>query len=300
VDGATIAIPEVSTNEVSNVPKNSENPLKKSLVFSIEEGHIFGDGLELDLLPMELWDLILSFCDDATTAKIIPRICKVLYNVTSADSIFWKAKSKAKNVGTEKPATQTWKRFYFSDNIKLFPLLGFEIGNATYAELLKAEGATANASGDSRYVTLQKHNFWVEHGEPGRFTFMYIVRNIYPIPETWEAQGVTWKKSFNEYKAFFKRWPGNYVVTETPHNKEFMGKECFTARVSSIAQDNGMLYQLDMQFGYAEGKEDSEGTLYSISITSANAYNGGTSSSYRPRYEKRIIRDAPEKGEYYI
>lgn len=114
VDGATVAIPEVSTNEVSNVTKNSENPLKKSLVFSIEEGHIFGDGLELDLLPMELWDLILSFCDDATTAKIIPRICKVLYNVTSADSIFWKAKSKAKNVGTEKPATQTWKRFYFS------------------------------------------------------------------------------------------------------------------------------------------------------------------------------------------
>jgi hypothetical protein len=72
---------------------------------------------------------------------------------------------------------------FAADNIKLFPLLGFEIGNATYAELLKAEGATANASGDSRYVTLQKHNFWVEHGEPGRFTFMYIVRNIYPIPE---------------------------------------------------------------------------------------------------------------------
>jgi hypothetical protein len=71
---------------------------------------------------------------------------------------------------------------------------------------------------------------------------------------TWEAQGITWKKSFNEYKAFFKRWPGNYVVTEIPHNKEFMGKECFTARISSIAQDNGMLYQLDMQFGYAEGE----------------------------------------------
>ena len=61
--------------------------------------------------------------------------------------------------------------------------MGFEIGNATYNELLKAKGATANVSGQSRYVTIDKHNFWVEHAPSDKFTFMYIVRGIYPIPE---------------------------------------------------------------------------------------------------------------------
>ena len=243
VDGAEVSPKQPEELVTTNNNNSSDRKqLKKSLVFSIEEGHVFGDGLELDLLPIELWDMILSFCDDNTTSRIIPLICKVLYNVTSADSAFWKFKSKQKHNYEDKPSNQTWKRFYFSgksynniirqistftvtiflcilarnsslrcpllilfithneqssqlklflltntpfylDNIKLFPLMGFEIGNATYAELLKTNGAVANTSGSSRYVTTQRHNFWVETAEPGKFTFMYIVRNIYPMPE---------------------------------------------------------------------------------------------------------------------
>jgi hypothetical protein len=63
----------------------------------------------------------------------------------------------------------------------MFPLLGHLIGEATYDQLLRHTGATAGTSGSSRYVTIDKHNFWVD--DKGIFTHMYIARGIYPIPK---------------------------------------------------------------------------------------------------------------------
>ncbi len=62
----------------------------------------------------------------------------------------------------------------------MFPLLGFVIGSSTYKQLTDHPGSTAGNSGQSRYVTIEKHNFWVN--EQSIFTHMYIARGIYPIP----------------------------------------------------------------------------------------------------------------------
>lgn len=123
----------------SSIP-NTDNPLKKSLIFRFEDGHVFGDGLELDSLPMELWELILSFCEDDILAVNIPRVCKVLYNVTNADSSFWRTKCKDK-FGSEfimQPAEEAWKRLYFTGNIYAYILL-FNLCKTYYENQLNLE-----------------------------------------------------------------------------------------------------------------------------------------------------------------
>ncbi len=63
-------------------------------------------------LPLELWELILSLCDDKALAIHAPRVCKVFNSLSSEDSAVWKLKCKLKS-NKEKPADKSWKRFYF-------------------------------------------------------------------------------------------------------------------------------------------------------------------------------------------
>jgi hypothetical protein len=79
-----------------------------------KENHIFTDFLELerDLLPSELFVLILSFVELKTICIVISQVCKALFNEVSANSTFWQAKVKAEKPVQQKRDEQTWKQFY--------------------------------------------------------------------------------------------------------------------------------------------------------------------------------------------
>lgn len=69
----------------------------------------------------------------------------------------------------------------------------------------------------------------------------------------WEDCGLVWSKSWNEYKIFLKRWNGNYKVTTQPYYKDFMDRKWFTAKIMSIAKQEGdVLYKIELDFS-AEG-----------------------------------------------
>jgi hypothetical protein len=177
----------------------------------------------------------------------------------------------------------------FIVQFKMFPLLGHLIGEATYDQLLRHPGATAGTSGSSRYVTIDKHNFWVD--DKGIFTHMYIARGIYPIQKEWEDFGITWNRSWLDYKDLFKRWNGNFKVEVAPHYRMFQEKPCFSARLTTVARHSeNSHYLIDLNFNYHEGVESSQNTLYSISISSHNYI---AASNYKKIYDAGNIVDKP-------
>eukprot|EP00029_Vermamoeba_vermiformis_P012435 TRINITY_DN7250_c0_g1_i1.p1 TRINITY_DN7250_c0_g1~~TRINITY_DN7250_c0_g1_i1.p1 ORF type:complete len:278 (-),score=34.05 TRINITY_DN7250_c0_g1_i1:13-771(-) len=242
----------------------------------------------MEALPVEIWELIFSFCDDKSLAVAVPRLCKFSRELAGPNSGVWRMKCLAKGI-TDRSEKITFKRRYFATSFKMFPLLGHFIGLATYDELKNHPGATCGSSGQSRYVTIEKHNFWVD--DKGLFTHMYIARGIYPLPKEWEDFGITWNRSWLDYKDLFKRWNGNFEVVTAPHYREFQNKPCFSARLTTVARDSDKVcYQVDLNFNYSEGQENSTNTLYSISIAAHN-YIG--SKNIQNVYEQQKIIDKP-------
>jgi hypothetical protein len=80
----------------------------------LKDDHIFEEHLELNFLPMEMFSLLLSFCDLHIIVNVIPQVCKALFNEVSANSGFWKMKAqREKPPGQRKLESQTWKQFCF-------------------------------------------------------------------------------------------------------------------------------------------------------------------------------------------
>jgi hypothetical protein len=81
----------------------------------------------------------------------------------------------------------------------------------------------------------------------------------------WIDQGLTFDISWLELKELLRKKVGNYKVTRKPHNSTFQDKECFSAQISTVVQEEIpgsrlFYYQMSFNFSYHVG------TLYSIII----------------------------------
>jgi hypothetical protein len=216
-------------------------------------------------LPIELWELILMNTDAKTLAIAVPRVCKLMNELSARDPIW-----KFKYVEEYKPDTApelkddlTWKKMYFRGKSILFPLYGVYIGKTTKAQLK----ARSDAKDNGDYFTLEDINFWM-HSHPERDVFngMYIARGIYIIPPSWEKQGITWKRSYDKYKKLLKQLLGNVSEPYAPRHREWQGQQCFQGELTSIASEGGVQYEIKFGFDYTPGDSKAHNTLYNISV----------------------------------
>jgi hypothetical protein len=63
-------------------------------------------------------------------------------------------------------------------------LYGSSIGISTETELLRAKGAKIGTTGQTRFVTINDTNFWLQPGgsADSKFYFMHLIRDAYPQP----------------------------------------------------------------------------------------------------------------------
>jgi hypothetical protein len=122
----------------------------------LKDDHIFEEHLELNFLPMEMFSLLLSFCDLHIIVNVIPQVCKALFNEVSANSGFWKMKAqREKPPGQRKLESQTWIIIYIFDkleNLKLFPVFGLQIGETSLDEMQNHPDAVLYHQNGGQYI----------------------------------------------------------------------------------------------------------------------------------------------------
>eukprot|EP00029_Vermamoeba_vermiformis_P002817 TRINITY_DN1317_c0_g2_i2.p1 TRINITY_DN1317_c0_g2~~TRINITY_DN1317_c0_g2_i2.p1 ORF type:complete len:240 (+),score=2.58 TRINITY_DN1317_c0_g2_i2:66-722(+) len=209
----------------------------------------------METLPVEIVELILVACEAKVLALSVPRVSKLFKNLSGDNSTVWKAKCEQKYLNSNsKPSDPTWKRYYFAELLKLFPLYGFTIAKTTHKELLAAPKAVEGKSGQTIYVVYKSHNFWVDRGV---FNMMYLTKTS-PLPIEWTEQGLYWQLSYVQMKELLKKKVGNYQVTLVPCQTKFRGEDCFTASISSVVKQgegaDALYYGLEFDFSYAKAE----------------------------------------------
>lgn len=242
-------------------------------------------------MPLEILELILKQCEDEALALFLPGISKLFKYITEDNGALWRDKCFYKYSNEldviPKPSNKSWKQFYFSDRISvnLFPLHGFTIGRSTLEELSQVPNAIISTT-DPKYVLINGTNFWCSR-LTNRFNRMYLVCDYCDLPKAWEDCGLVWSKSWNEYKIFLKRWNGNYKVTTQPYYKYFMDRKWFTAKIMSIAKQEGdVLYKIELDFSAEGGTADTANALYSISLVGVNGQK-----EYEEQYHDQRIQE---------
>jgi hypothetical protein len=72
----------------------------------------------MELLPRELKEWILLFCDDDSLALSIPQVSKLYNTLLEDDGAIWKAKCSLKKKNEESNLTDlSWKQFYFTGKL---------------------------------------------------------------------------------------------------------------------------------------------------------------------------------------
>jgi hypothetical protein len=239
-------------------------------------------------LPSEIWTLIFSFAKGKSVARIVPQVCKQFKKLSSTEEL-WKSKCRMENMDwSVKPASESFKIFYFSYRLSLFPLYGIEIGITTRKELIEYEGAVKDE--EMEFVTIREVNFWFNGPNPV-LHMMYLVRNLYKMPEEWIAKGINYSRSWYDYIIFMRRRFKNCQITQEPHQKAFMDKgNCFFATAQSILKHKNIYYGIVFTFGYNTGDERSSDTLYSISIRIG--FSETETENYTKLYETNAITPA--------
>eukprot|EP00029_Vermamoeba_vermiformis_P002818 TRINITY_DN1317_c0_g2_i3.p1 TRINITY_DN1317_c0_g2~~TRINITY_DN1317_c0_g2_i3.p1 ORF type:complete len:240 (+),score=5.13 TRINITY_DN1317_c0_g2_i3:66-722(+) len=209
----------------------------------------------METLPVEIVELILVGCEAKPLAVSIPRVSKLFKNLSGDNSTVWKAKCEQKYLNSNsKPSDRTWKRYYFTEPLKLFPFYGFTIARTTHKELLATPNTVDRRQGSTIYVDYMSHNFWVFKGV---FNMLYLTFGD-TLPDEWKDQGIHWDISWVELTDLLKKKVGNYQVTLVPCQTKFRGEDCFTASISSVVKQgegaDALYYGLEFDFSYAKAE----------------------------------------------
>lgn len=80
--------------------------------------------LYFEELPLEVQERILICCDDKTLSASLPLVSSFIYNLTSAQSSFWREKCRDYYTDSDweiiddlKKLDETWKQFYTRSKI---------------------------------------------------------------------------------------------------------------------------------------------------------------------------------------
>ena len=146
----------------------------------------------------------------------------------------------------------------------LFPVDGVTLGKTTKTELSKL-GKKGSGSYAREYCVVKGYNVWFFKEKLAEQ--IYIVRNVYPIPEKWQALGMDYHRSYNDWIALARGAGWLVSVPEQPHLTEAKGVSTFNAKVKCYYRAGGLLYSVELQFDLGTGKTGSDqDTLYSVRV----------------------------------
>eukprot|EP00029_Vermamoeba_vermiformis_P010859 TRINITY_DN5820_c0_g1_i1.p1 TRINITY_DN5820_c0_g1~~TRINITY_DN5820_c0_g1_i1.p1 ORF type:complete len:250 (-),score=41.24 TRINITY_DN5820_c0_g1_i1:76-825(-) len=215
-------------------------------------------------LPRELWELIFALVDTTTLCIYVPLVSVFFHKQSFPNAALWRRKCQAVyGPAVVKPALLTWKQHYFAA-ADLFPYRGITLGVTTYAQLMTVPGAVTKLLEASKYVVIDDMSFWVYND------VCCSVNLSQRIPRRWALKGLTYGQSFNQYKALFTRWTGNYRVNERPRIKQLKKhKVQWSAELCTVGKsDLNTYYEIALRFfSINGGSEDRTDLLSSISIT---------------------------------
>lgn len=151
--------------------------------------------------------------------------------------------------------------------VSLFPLHGVTLGKTTINELKQLGTHSTMINGRTKepynLYEVKGVDFWYDRGVAHN---MYMP-NFKKIPDKWRAIGFSWRLSYQEWMALFKKLGYETVVTKPPKTGEYQGKPCFIAEIMAYYQWQGIQYSLQLDFNYNTGVNAADSqTLYSIRV----------------------------------
>jgi hypothetical protein len=76
----------------------------------------------IELLPLELIEWILLYCEDKIVAVTLPKVSKYFRQITSEDEGIWRSKCGDLNLDVaQKSPEQTWKHYYYTSTCYMLP-----------------------------------------------------------------------------------------------------------------------------------------------------------------------------------
>jgi len=150
---------------------------------------------------------------------------------------------------------------------KLFPLFGVVLGRTPVEEIANMPGSVPGKGQkeDRQYFILRSINFWCHDQDVVHH--IHIVRGN-PIPDKWQKLGITYDRTFTQFKKVLQDAFGNCETIETPRQTKFQENDCFSAALKSSHSEHGVEYTLEFKFAYVQGDENTTNTLYSITVHS--------------------------------
>lgn len=234
------------------------------------------DAIQFEL-PAELWLFILSYIDESKSLLNIMKVSR-LYNHLVNSEQEWKRRCGIRPLANlfQKSPEQPWKIFYYQPSVPLFPIFGLVIGQTDMEDLIRKGGIVGvPAAGYFRVGGLDIHTAKSAQQDP---TGKKLVRGVMTrkpseLPKKWIELGLSWDKTFEEYKSSMWRYNKNYQITTLPANNT-----TFIGVIQSIAKHEDIYYSIELGF---------KGSLNEISIRAAPTlkYN------YEYFYENKVIEE---------
>ncbi|MDR0501998.1 MAG: penicillin-binding protein activator LpoB, partial [Treponema sp.] len=155
----------------------------------------------------------------------------------------------------------------------LFPVDGVTIGVTTVEELkrlgTRATNIDSNTKQPYHYYIINGVNVWYHSYN---YAQNYYIYRSNKIPPKWEAAGLTFDKSYNEWIALANSYGWNVRVSKEPQVGKHQNRDTFVAALVFTYTANNILHTIELNFNYSNFTRASDkNTLYSISVRGAPA-----------------------------
>jgi hypothetical protein len=206
----------------------------------------------IELLPLELIEWILLYCEGKIVAVTLPKVSKYFRQITGEDEGIWRSKCGDLNLDVaQKSPEQTWKHYYYTNALNLFPLDGYTLGE--FVDFQQLGRVRTGIPGETYYKSINDIRFWFNKDQI--FNTLYLVFK-HPLPKSWEEQGLSFDLTIDDCKKFMRLKNRNYSTTQNLSQ----------TRVISIAKlKSGSYYTITFVFD-PNNRRGATSTLYSITL----------------------------------
>ena len=169
------------------------------------------------------------------------------------------SENKALNAAIAKTRNAS-KKFVPSPAIDtFFPIYGITLGKSTWYDMARA-GNMVESNDDGNAYCRAHDLLFSDFGKNGVFSNLYITDGS-NMPPAWIKLGLQWGNSYNTWKKLFEDMGYTVIVEKAPAER---GGN-FSADLRVISPDARL--RMDLEFDFRPGRDDTPGTLYSISMT---------------------------------
>ncbi len=148
-----------------------------------------------------------------------------------------------------------------------FPLYGVTLGKTTVKEL-EEKGTRARDRDDKgkkyKYYTVNDMRFWYNDDGANHIYITYTD----PIPQQWEACGLDWNLSYNEWLELFEKLGFFISIVKRPKKEWYQGKMTLVAQFNASKKiTNDVTLSFEIYFNYSQKTSvKANGTVYSLRV----------------------------------